>query len=139
MTKPQIWVSVFLALFILLFILGRITKKEKEESNFTPQNEMQNSEGTGTDLTAGELMNRFGCYNCHGNDLKGTNLAPALQNLSEFWSRDKLINYLRNPSSYMDSDRFIEYRKKYPGAMMPPFSNIDIKDLGKISDYLLGL
>jgi hypothetical protein len=53
------------------------------------------------------------------------------------WTRQELINYLRNPQSYMSSNRFKEFKKKYPNVMMPAFNNIDIKDLGKIADYLL--
>ena len=29
MTKPQIWVAAFLFLFLVLFMLGRLTKKEE--------------------------------------------------------------------------------------------------------------
>ena len=29
MTKPQIWVAIFLFVFIALFILGRLTKEEE--------------------------------------------------------------------------------------------------------------
>ncbi len=64
-------------------------------------------------------------------------MAPELANLKEFWSKDKLINYLRNPNSFMDSDRFKAYRDKYPGTIMPSFDNISVQDLGKIAEYLL--
>jgi hypothetical protein len=37
----------------------------------------------------------------------------------------------------MTDDRFKEYRNKYPGQIMPSYGNKDIKDLGKIVDYLL--
>ncbi len=38
MTKPQIWVSAFLFLFILLFILGKVTKEDKSEQDFPVNN-----------------------------------------------------------------------------------------------------
>jgi hypothetical protein len=75
--------------------------------------------------------------NCHGVNLAGTPLAPPLRNLTEHWGRDNLISYLRNPTSFMDSDRFKEFRKKYPGQIMPSYNNKDVKELGKIADYLL--
>jgi mono/diheme cytochrome c family protein len=134
MTKPQIWVAAFLALFVILFIIGKITQKEKPVNQ--PSNEPMGP--VSQDLSGEELINNFGCINCHGPELKGTQLAPALANLKEFWSRDNLINYLRNPSSFMDNDRFKEYRQKYPGTIMPPYNNKDVKQLGKIADYLLG-
>ena len=137
MTKPQIWVSVFLAVFIILFILGRITKKEEAPPrDLSSQMSNQTTEET-TELSAEQLIKNFGCVNCHGNDLEGTQVAPALKNLTEHWGKESLLSYLRNPNNFMNDDRFIEYKKKYPGQIMPSYGNKDIKDLGKIVDYLL--
>ncbi len=140
MTKPQIWVSVFLALFILLFILQRAvsdkdTMPERSGMNNVPQTQDMST----TEMTPQQLMVKLSCTNCHGSDLTGTKLAPSLHGVGQFWSRDKLINYLRNPMAFMDSDRFKEYKQKYPGSIMPGFGNIDVKDLGRIADYLLTL
>jgi len=66
-------------------------------------------------------------------------MGPSLHNVSEYWSRDKLINYLRNPTSFADTERFKKFENQYPGMIMPAFSNIEVKELGKIADYLLGL
>jgi mono/diheme cytochrome c family protein len=82
-------------------------------------------------------MVRLGCTNCHGDDLNGTQMAPPLKNIKDFWSKDKLTNYLRNPESFMDSDRFKAYRDKYPGTIMPSFGNINVQELGKIAEFLL--
>jgi len=99
----------------------------------------QMGEQTTSELTGDKLIQSFGCINCHGADLAGTNMAPSLKGLKELWSsRDNLINYLRNPNSFMDSDRFKAYRAKYPNGIMPSYGNKDVKDLGKIADYLLG-
>lgn len=140
MTKTQIWTSAFLAIFILLFFLQRATMKEdtvvmnEPEENYEPAQTQQASGSTGA-----ELVQSFGCYSCHGSDLKGTNLAPGLIGLADYYDRDKLINYLRNPNSFMDQDRFVEYKQKYPNIVMPAYNNKDVKDLGKIADYLLEL
>ena len=138
MTKPQIWVAAFLAAFILLFMLQRATKKEEAPSrDFSSQMNNQMTEENTTELSGQQLISNFGCTNCHGSDLAGTNLAPALRNLSQHWGKESLISYLRNPNKFMDQDRFIEYKKKYPNQIMPSYGNKDIKDLGKIVDYLL--
>lgn len=138
MTKPQIWLAAFLFLFIFLFLLGRVTRGPREErkppANTTPQGEMSNQS---QDLAPKDLIVRLGCTGCHGNDLSGTQMAPSLKNIKNFWSKDKLINYLRNPESFMDSDRFKAYRNKYPGEIMPSFDNINVQELGKIAEYLL--
>ena len=64
-------------------------------------------------------------------------MAPALINIKQHWTRDGLINYLRNPSSYSGDARFDEYRTKYKNIMMPSYGNLDVKDLGKMVEYLL--
>ena len=138
MTKPQIWVSVFLFLFIVLFIIGRFTKKEEQVKEFTSKTNNPNTELSSENLTGAELFVSFGCINCHSRNLDGTSMGPPLANLTEHWGRETLIAYLRNPSSFMGGERFKEYRKKYSSQIMPAFGEKDVKDLGKIADYLLG-
>jgi len=137
MTKPQIWVAAFLAAFILLFILQKATKKEEAPRDLSSQMNNPMSEENVTELSGQQLINNFGCTNCHGNDLAGTNIAPALTNLTQFWGKESLLNYLRNPNDFMNQKRFQEYKEKYSGQIMPSYGNKDIKDLGKIVDYLL--
>ena len=138
MTKPQIWVAVFLLLFIVLFLLGRITQKEEPIKDFSGMNNQSMGEQNTTELSGDKLVQSFGCINCHGADLAGTNMGPSLKGIKQYWSsRDNLINYLRNPNSFMDKDRFREYKLKYPNGIMPSYGNKDVKDLCKIADYLL--
>jgi len=138
MTKPQIWVAAFLVVFILLFILQKATKKEEAPSrDFSSQMNNQMTEENTTELSGQQLISDFGCTNCHGSELAGTPMAPALKNLSQHWGKESLITYLRNPMSFMDQDRFKEYKKKYPNQIMPGYGEKNIKDLGKIVDYLL--
>jgi hypothetical protein len=138
MTKPQIWLAAFLFLFILLFLLGRVTRGPREEKKKTdnpvPQGEMSNQS---QELSPQDMMARLGCTGCHGVDLAGTMQAPSLLDIKGNWSKEKLINYLRNPDSFMNSDRFQVYRQKYPGNIMPSFNNISVQELGKIAEYLL--
>jgi mono/diheme cytochrome c family protein len=134
MTNAQKWVVTFLGVFILLFIVGRITKKEDATIPQMPGQTAQQQTAAAADGFT--LLKQNGCTSCHGAELNGSTIAPALVNIKQFYSRDKLINYLRNPSSYSGDVRFEDYRSKY-NSVMPSFNNIDIKDLGKIADYLL--
>ncbi len=136
MTKPQIWVAAFLFIFIALFILQKATKKPEELPIVMNESPMMNQE-VNAELTGYDLMSKHGCLNCHGTSLQGTPMGPPLENLKRFWDRDKLISYLRNPNSFMDQKRFKEYQEKYPNMIMPAYNNLDIKELGKMSDYLL--
>ncbi len=138
MTKPQIWVAAFLVLFMLLFLLQKVTNEPgRKTTGPTDSPVSQQNMASNENLSPAELINKLGCKNCHGQDLAGTKMAPSLQNLSQYWSKDQLTNYLRNPSSFMDGDRFKKYQQEYPGMVMPSFNNINVQELGKISDYLL--
>jgi len=139
MTKPQIWVAAFLVVFILLFMLQKLTQEEEQSRDLSSSmnSQMMEENTTGSDLTAEQLISNFGCTNCHGGDLQGTQIAPALSNLSKYWGKESLLNYLRNPNDFMNQERFKRYKEKYPNQIMPPYGNKNIKDLGKIVDYLL--
>ncbi len=136
MTKTQIWLGAFVLAFVILFFLQELTTNKTEHPqgiDMTNNNKMEENSNQ-----AQEIMNQFGCLRCHGNDLKGTALAPSIIGLSSLYSRDEMINYLRNPSSYMEKDRFQAFREKYR-TIMPSFNDKDVKDLGKIVDYLMSL
>ncbi|MCX6169841.1 MAG: cytochrome c [Ignavibacteriales bacterium] len=134
MTNAQKWVASFLGLFLVLFLLGRFTRKEEMQIPQQMGEQPTQSSGNVDGLT---MIKQIGCISCHGENLKGTQLAPELVNLKQFWTRDALINYLRNPQSYSRDIRFDDYRAKYKNVMMPSYGNIDVKELGKIADYLL--
>lgn len=138
MTNAQKWMSAFLVLFLVLFVLGRITQKDDVVTHPISENyQNQSSQQSEADVDAFTLIKQNGCVTCHGQNLEGTNMAPALISLNEFWTRDKLINYLRNPSSYSGDKRFQEYKLKYKNIVMPSYGNVDVKDLGRMAEYLL--
>jgi mono/diheme cytochrome c family protein len=137
MTKSQIWVASFLLLFLLLFLLSRLTRTDEEPRQHPAGNTAPQTDMSAEGISAADLITRQGCRGCHGKELEGTRMGPPLRNMNEYWSRSELINYMRNPSSYMDKDRFKKFQEQYPGVIMPSFSNVDVKDLGRIADYLL--
>lgn len=134
MTNAQKWVAGFLLLFLTLFFLNQITKDRNDNNDAGYMSSSASVEKTGK-----ELFVSVGCSDCHGTDLKGTKMAPSLYSAKDYWSRDNLINYLRNPLSYSGDERFENYKKQYPNKIMPSFSQVDVKDLGKIADYILSL
>jgi len=135
MTNAQKWIAAFLGLFLVLFILGKIT--EKDDVPYHHDNYPEQTQTTVTEVDGFTLIKQTGCTACHGSNLEGTNMAPALLGLEKYWTRDGLINYLRNPSSYSGDARFKDYKLKYKNIIMPAYNNIDVKDLGKMADYLL--
>ncbi len=137
MTNAQKWVAAFLGFFLILFLLGRITRKEEPTMPSTMGQMGQQTTQTTSDADGQTLTKQLGCISCHGDNLQGTQMAPALVNISTNWTRDGLINYLRNPSSYSGGARFDEYRKKYKSTIMPSYGNRDVKELGRIAEFLL--
>lgn len=138
MTNAQKWMSAFLGLFLILFIIGRLTQKDEHIPHMMDENYMaQSSQQENQEPDGFALIKQNGCITCHGQDLEGTKMAPAIVGLKENWSREGLINYLRNPSSYSGDKRFQEYKLKYKNIVMPSYGNLDVKDLGRMSDYLL--
>jgi len=135
MSKAQIWTVVILGAFVILFFVQKILK----EDEIPPV--MNNNSGTTAKPYQDEGMQLavdYGCISCHGEDLRGTSVAPALSGLTEYYDRNTMINYLRNPSDFVDKGRLQVIKGKY-SSVMPSFNNKDVKDLGKISDFLLKL
>ncbi|MCK9279989.1 MAG: cytochrome c [Melioribacteraceae bacterium] len=137
MTNAQKWVAAFLGLFLIIFLIGRFTQKDEmsmipeDNAYMGEENKEQSNKPAGL-----VLIEQNGCQSCHGEDFNGTTLAPALASLKDHWDRDGLINYLRNPSSYSGDKRFEAYKAQYR-SIMPSYGNVDVKDLGKIADFLL--
>jgi cytochrome c553 len=137
MTKAQIWVAIFLGVFVILFVVQRALQHETPAPAMSPQTGMS-SEPANTESTGESLISELGCINCHGNDLGGTTMAPSLHGLASNYTKEQLVSYLQNPSSQANSDRFKIMREKYRGAM-PSFDNRDVHELQKIADVLLGI
>ena len=63
MTKPQIWVAAFLLLFIILFMIGRITKEEEPMKDFSSMNNSpMTGQETNSELTGDKLYPIFRMY-----------------------------------------------------------------------------
>jgi len=143
MTKTQIWSAAFLGIFVILFFLQKFAGTEYGSTPGMgmgmPSQSQANETMASPDLNGEALVKQFNCTTCHGSNLQGTNMAPALVGLTSYYDRDKLINYLRNPNDYLEQDRFKQYKNKFKNIVMPAYGNKDVKELGKIADYLLGL
>lgn len=146
MNKSLLWVGSFVLAFVLLFLLQRVTSSKGEESAMakgmqgmaSAKSSNSDSEAPGESSPGKLLVTQFGCMRCHGGNLAGTEQAPSLLEVSKNYDRATLINYLRKPSEFMDKDRYKALKAQYP-KIMPDYGNKDVKDLGAIADYLLGL
>ncbi|MFH1195209.1 MAG: cytochrome c [bacterium] len=139
MTNAQKWVAAFLVIFVLLFVLNSLTSKDDSEIDQTNYSDSGNNTNADDEMDGMAVMRSIGCTSCHGSDLAGTKMAPSLKEISDHWNRNTLINYLRNPNSYNSDPRFENYKLMYPNIVMPAYGNVDVKQLGKMADYLLKL
>lgn len=138
MTNAQKWMAAFLVMFLLLFFVYQLTENgnnSNKDENFYNINKF---EQTSENENSAVLVKKFGCINCHGNNLRGTQKGPDLIIAKKYWTKNDLINYLRNPASYGKGERFVEYLKKYK-VNMRSYNNVDVKTLGKIAAYIINL
>lgn len=83
-----------------------------------------------------KIYSSLNCALCHGPRGEGTSAGPPLMNLHRFWSMDRLMGFLENPSSYSDDPRLQRLRKKYQPIRMPAFS-LEEKNLENLVLFLL--
>lgn len=80
-----------------------------------------------------------GCSLCHGSDATGSSFGPTLHGKAKFWTREKLVAYLKAPVAYAESDpRLAEQKKKY-SMPMRQFDKVPEEELGAVADYVLRL
>lgn len=139
MTNAQKWVSAFLMLFIILFAISKLTKTEDDTVDDVEYY------GDGEQPTQAEelkdalsLIDENGCMDCHGDNLEGTDSAPSLYKLSEYWTTDELVKYLNKPFDYLSSERIQNYKEEF-GSIMPSFDDVSEKEREIIAVYLLDL
>ena len=84
------------------------------------------------------LYRTFACVTCHGLDRKGTRNAPPLVSLTENWTLDEILKYLRDPKSYREKDpRLQEMAKNYTALTMPPYESVPQEELKRLAAWLL--
>ncbi|PIQ08317.1 MAG: hypothetical protein COW71_12445 [Ignavibacteriales bacterium CG18_big_fil_WC_8_21_14_2_50_31_20] len=137
MTNAQKWVTVFLILFVLLLALSKLTNKDEKSSAANYSEENVNPNET-VQINAEKLISQNKCLTCHGRDLGGSGMGPSLTNLSDNWEKDALINYLKDPSSFLNIARMAVLREKY-GSDMPAVKNLSNDEISAIAEFLLKL
>ena len=138
MTNAQKWVTVFLILFVLLLALSKLTNKDEKSSSEANYSEENVNPNETVQINAEKLISQNKCLTCHGRDLGGSGMGPSLTNLSDNWEKDALINYLKDPSSFLNIARMAVLREKY-GSDMPAVKNLSNDEISAIAEFLLKL
>ena len=86
-----------------------------------------------------QVFEKQNCAQCHGSSGEGKPTAPQLRDLDSDWTKEQLVEYLRNPAQYAETDeRLKKQAEQYP-TMMPNYNYISDDDLAKLAEYLLAL
>jgi len=76
MTNAQKWVAAFLGLFLILFLLGRITRKEVQTMPSTMEQMGQQTTQTSSAADGQTLTKQLGCITCHGENYRERKRLP---------------------------------------------------------------
>lgn len=89
----------------------------------TEQAEVAGASGAESATSSPEKLYRSkNCVSCHGHDLRGTMLAPALRGLAAHWNAEELAQFLREPKAWLEKDaRLAEVARTYRSPMPPTF------------------
>jgi cytochrome c553 len=79
----------------------------------------------------------YECARCHGENREGSDMAPALKDLTPFWSVDTLSDYIWNPSKYRAGDDHVrDLVERYADIPMPGYE-IPEEDRRELAAWLL--
>lgn len=126
---------------VLLFVLPLVAcsepQKEKEAPNTAPLAVPKPPSNAAPVADASGLYRDATCVACHGANLEGGMLGPALTGLSAHWNREDLARFFADPESFVASTpRIAEQKAKYNMAM-PPAAGLSEADRLLLADWLL--
>jgi mono/diheme cytochrome c family protein len=78
------------------------------------------------------------CGSCHGDQREGKRSGPRLAELSDHWTHEELVTYLRDPAPMIKATPRLAYRaEQYPIAMPAYHDKADDATLNALASYLL--
>ena len=79
----------------------------------------------------------LGCAKCHGDNREGQRSGPPLVKIIDHWDEDELLEYLRSPKTFVETNPRLSYLdEQYPIAM-PAYATTSEEDLRKLAEYIL--
>lgn len=94
-------------------------------------------DGGAKPLDGATLYQRQGCMACHGPNLQGSTMAPALGGLTAHWTVDELVAYLNDPKGYAAGDERLRKQGEAYRSPMPPYRNVGEEGLRTLAAWLL--
>ncbi len=79
----------------------------------------------------------LGCAKCHGESREGQRSGPPLVKIIDHWDEDELLEYLKSPKTFVESNPRLSYLdEEYPIAM-PAYDSTSEEDLRKLAEFIL--
>ena len=79
----------------------------------------------------------LGCAKCHGDSREGRRSGPPLVKIIDHWDEASLLEYLKSPKAFVESNPRLSYLdEQYPIAM-PAYPDTNEEDLRKLAQYIL--
>ena len=96
------------------------------------------SKSSGAALDGEQLYSGQNCKICHGPGGQGLpGMGPALRDIDELWTVDKMAEYLGNPAEYAKKDPRLAHDSKY--RMKMPNSALSLEARKVLAEYVIGL
>lgn len=84
-----------------------------------------------------EIYAVSGCAACHGDDLRGSNLAPSLLGLGQYWRRADLAGFFSSPDRAAALESRLGTLGKEYQMVMPPYDHLSAEQRNTLAVWLL--
>ena len=79
----------------------------------------------------------LGCAKCHGDNREGQRSGPPLVKIIDHWDEASLLEYLKSPKTFVQSNPRLSYLdEEYPIAM-PAYGDTDEEQLRILAKFIL--
>ena len=79
----------------------------------------------------------LGCAKCHGDAREGKRSGPPLVKIEDHWDEEGLMQYLRDPKTFVEANPRLSYMGEQYPIVMPPFANTDEEQLRALAVFIL--
>jgi len=79
----------------------------------------------------------LGCAKCHGENRAGQRSGPPLVKIIDHWDEESLLEYLKSPKTFVQSNPRLSYLNEQYPISMPAYGTTDEKDLRKLAEFIL--
>lgn len=79
----------------------------------------------------------LGCAKCHGEDRAGQRSGPPLVKIIDHWDEESLLEYLKSPKTFIQSNPRLSYLDELYPIAMPAYGTTSEEDLRKLAEFIL--